>query len=143
VTDEFGLTRENCPGHTAFMRLEELVSNKANGLVCFGLFVEAKQVGFIGVEIDEDGGDGRFWLEKLAVVPSERHKGFGERLINRAIRHAMRHGGVIVRLGMMDEHTELKSWYKRLGFREASKRRFDHLPFTVCFMDKKLKASPR
>ncbi len=78
VADEFGLTRENCPGHTAFMTLEELIGNKANGLVCFGLFVEARQVGFIGVEIDETRGDGRFWLEKLAVVPSERHNGFGK-----------------------------------------------------------------
>ena len=44
-------------------------------------------------------------------------------------------GAKVLSLGMIDEHTILKEWYKELGFREMSVKKFEHLPFTVCFMD--------
>jgi hypothetical protein len=39
---------------------------------------------------------------------------------------------------MMDEHSVLKRWYLGLGFRETELTKFAHLPFVVCFMEKKL-----
>jgi len=42
---------------------------------------------------------------------------------------------------MINESTILKNWYKKLGFRETGTKNFEHLPFTVCFMDMNL--SPR
>ncbi len=41
-------------------------------------------------------------------------------------------------VGLVDENAVLKRWYAALGFRETGKKRFAHLPFTVCFMEKAL-----
>ena len=39
-------------------------------------------------------------------------------------------------IGLMDEHTVLKNWYKELGFKGIGAQVFHHLPFTVCFMER-------
>jgi hypothetical protein len=44
-------------------------------------------------------------------------------------------GGKKVTLGMIDSLTVLKEWYKSLGFEEKDTKKFEHLPFLVCFMD--------
>ena len=135
VTGQFGLTEENCPTHPAFMTAGQLEDMKDRGLKLFGLFSRGQQVGFIAVEKNEGGV---FWIEKLAVLPSHRHHGFGEKLVGHAIDYIRENGGTKVSLGMIDEHTVLKDWYKGLGFRQTSARRFPHLPFTVCMMEKNL-----
>ena len=133
VADEFGLTRENCPTHTSFLTTGSLRDQKSKGLKCFGLFGGEKQVGFVGVERD-DGAS--YWIEKLAVLPAYRHGGYGAKLVGFALDYMRQNGGTRARLGMMNEHTVLKDWYLGLGFREAELRRFPHLPFTVCLMEK-------
>ena len=145
VADQFGLTRENCPTHTAFLTTNGLKEQKNSGLKCFGLFAGEKQVGFVGVEkydpdtlVRLDPGTVRFWLEKLAVLWSERHNGYGEKLVSFAIDYVRQNGGTRIALGMMNEHTILKEWYFGLGFKEVELKTFPHLPFTVCFMEKDL-----
>jgi GNAT superfamily N-acetyltransferase len=135
VADQFGFTRENCPAHTAFLSIGELYEMKGRRLTLFGLFLKEQQVGFIAVE---NGEADVFWVEKLAVLPSHRHQGLGEKLVRHAIGFIGRNGGNMVRLGMIDEHKVLKDWYKCLGFVETSTRVFPHLPFTVCMMEKDL-----
>ena len=135
VADQFGFTRENCPAHTAFLKIGELHEMKRRGLTLFGLFLKEEQVGFIAVERNPSGV---FWIEKLAVLPSQRHGGYGRRLVGHAIDFITQEGGSKVGLGMIDEHKILKEWYKGLGFVETSTRVFAHLPFTVCMMEKEL-----
>jgi hypothetical protein len=38
-------------------------------------------------------------------------------------------------VGVIAEHTELVSWYERLGFAQTGTRRFPHLPFTVSYLE--------
>jgi ribosomal protein S18 acetylase RimI-like enzyme len=146
VADDFGLTRENCPDHTAFLPTKSLRKQRDHGLKCFGLFFDQTQIGFVGIEkYDPDTlvrlgpGEMRYWLEKLAVLPSYRHLGYGERLVDFAVHHIVENGGTRIGLGMMNEHSALKSWYLGLGFRETELRKFNHLPFVVCFMEKSLR----
>ncbi len=148
VADEFGLTRENCPGHTAFLTAKSLRNERDHGLKCFGLFSGQQQVGFVGVEgyqtdalVSLGPGENRYWLEKLAVLPSRRHEGYGEKLVDLAIQYVLELGGASIVLGMMNEHSVLKTWYIGLGFREMGLRKFDHLPFVVCFMERRLRPS--
>jgi hypothetical protein len=41
-------------------------------------------------------------------------------------------------IGIINENVRLKKWYIKHGFCEKALQRFDHLPFTVCFLEKEL-----
>jgi len=41
---------------------------------------------------------------------------------------------------MIDGHTVLKEWYKSLGFVQTATKKFERLPFLVCFMEYDLSA---
>jgi hypothetical protein len=49
----------------------------------------------------------------------------------------MKHGKK-VSVGIIDENLVLKNWYRDYGFVQTDIRRFEHLPFVVCFMEKEL-----
>ncbi|MEK7352972.1 MAG: GNAT family N-acetyltransferase [Chloroflexota bacterium] len=133
VAEEFGLTRENAPTHPSFLTVRWLKEKKSDDVKYFGLFLDNRQIGFVVIEkSDED----IYWVEKLAVIPAYRYGGFGAKLVGFAIDYIRGHGGKKVALGMMNEHTVLKNWYKKLGFREISTRKYPHLPFTVCYMER-------
>lgn len=132
VADEMGLTRENCPTHPSFITLEQLIQLKKRGFIFFGLFVEKEQVGFIAVEKADDA---LYYIEKLAVLPEYRHKGYGKILVETALAYIRENGGDKVSIGIIDEQSVLKDWYKEMGFGVISIKEFEHLPFTVCFME--------
>jgi ribosomal protein S18 acetylase RimI-like enzyme len=132
VAAEFGLTRVNCPTHPTFTTISQLRELRAKGVRFFGFFLGEKQVGCVGIE---KSGDNPYWMEKLAVIPKHRHQGYGERLVEFALDYVREKKGPTLSLGMINEHTVLKDWYKKLGFRETGIKRFSHLPFDVCFME--------
>jgi len=137
VAAQLKLTPENCPGHSAFITMDKLLDlhNKA---ACFGLYADNTQVGFAAAE---KGNDGRtFYLDKLAVVPGQRHKGYGDKLVKFVVAYVEEQGGKSIALGMIDSLTGLKEWYKSLGFKETGTKKFDHLPFLVCLMELDLSA---
>jgi len=134
VAIEFGLNKSNCPTHPSLITLDKLLElmNKAE---LFGLFLNDRQVGFVAVE-KADGGV--YYLDKLAVLPEYRHQGYGQKLVEFVAGYVSEHGGQKVSLGMINESAVLKDWYKELGFVETGTKTFEHLPFTVCFMDRSL-----
>ena len=132
VALEFGLNEGNCPAHPSLITLDKLLELKAKAKL-FGLFLNKIQVGFVAVERADDN---LYYLDKLAVLPDYRHKGYGEKLVGFVLSFVKKQDGQKVSLGMIDESTVLKDWYKELGFRETGKKNFEHLPFTVCFMEK-------
>jgi ribosomal protein S18 acetylase RimI-like enzyme len=134
VALEFGLHEGNCPTHPSLITLDKLLEldNKAE---LFGLFQNDQQVGFVAVEKADDS---IYYLDKLAVLPDCRHKGYGQKLVEFVMSYGEEHGGQKVSLGMINESTILKDWYKKRGFTEAGTKKFEHLPFVVCFMDKSL-----
>jgi ribosomal protein S18 acetylase RimI-like enzyme len=134
VALEFGLNEGNCPTHPSFITLDRLLELKKKAKL-FGLFLNNLQVGFVAIEKAEDKV---CYLDKLAVLPQYRHKGYGRRLVGFVSSYVKKHDGQKVSLGMIDESTVLKNWYKELGFEETGKKNFEHLPFTGCFMEKSL-----
>jgi ribosomal protein S18 acetylase RimI-like enzyme len=134
VALEFGLNEGNCPTHPSLITLDKLLELKEKARL-FGLFLNKIQVGFVAIEKADDTV---YYLDKLAVLPDFRHKGYGEKLVEFVSSFVKKQDGQKVSLGMIDESTVLKDWYKELGFRETGKRNFEHLPFTVCFMEKGL-----
>jgi ribosomal protein S18 acetylase RimI-like enzyme len=77
-------------------------------------------------------------MERLAVVPEHRHNGYGKELTDFVFKYASSQGGKKVSIGIINENIELKDWYTEYGFTETSIRKYDHLPFTVCFMEKRI-----
>lgn len=132
VARQQGLTIENCPSHSAFLTMDKLLELHKKA-TCFGLYADCRQAGFVAVE-KADPAD-TFYLDKLAVLPNMRHKGYGSRLVKHAVDYVKKQGGRKIGLGMIDSHTLLKDWYKSLGFRQTGTKKFDHLPFVVCFME--------
>jgi ribosomal protein S18 acetylase RimI-like enzyme len=135
VASEFALTRKNCPTHPSFVTARQLDELQRKGLKFFGLFLGDKQIGFVAVEKADKT---LYYIEKLAVLPPYRHAGYGRTLMEFALNYVRKSMGEKVSLGVIDEHTVLKNWYKTIGFEETITRKYDHLPFTVCFMEKEV-----
>jgi ribosomal protein S18 acetylase RimI-like enzyme len=104
-------------------------------VLLFVLFSGDRQVGFVAIEKADNN---LYYMEKLAVLPEYRHKGYGTRLVRFVLDYIKNKGGKKLSTGIIDEHTILKNWYKGMGFKEISTQKFPHLPFTVCFMEKEL-----
>jgi diamine N-acetyltransferase len=135
VAAEFKLTKENCPTHPSLITVKQLNEMKRKGLKLFGLFDGDVQTGFVAVEKKK----GHVYLvEKLAVLPEHQHKGHGGELMTFVADFAKNAGGKTVSIGIIDEHVGLKDWYKAMGFKQTAITKFEHLPVTVCFMEKAL-----
>lgn len=135
VADQFNLTRENAPSNPAFIETGALVSASEKGIRFFGLFDDIQLLGCIAVE---KAMDSVYYIERLAVLPEFRHRGHGSKLLNFACEHIREAGGRYISIGIINEHSVLKKWYLYHGFYETGLKQFDHLPFTVCFMEKVL-----
>ena len=135
VADEFGLTRESCPAHPAFITHGRLRKMGAEGLRLFALADAGDTVGVVGIK-RLDGG--RHALEKLCVLPEHRRHGHGRRLVEFACGAVKPAGGKIVEIGTIDEHALLKEWYADQGFVAKATKRFEHFPFAICLMEKRV-----
>jgi ribosomal protein S18 acetylase RimI-like enzyme len=133
VALELNLTRENSPTHPSFITTGRLREDRNKGVKFFGLFLGEKQVGFVAVERADVG---LYYVERLAVLPEYRHRGYGKRLMEFAFEYIETNGGKKVSIGIINEQAILKNWYREMGFQEMSTRQFAHLPFTVCFMER-------
>lgn len=77
-------------------------------------------------------------LDHLAVLPPYRHLGLGKELVAYAADYAKDHlGAQKIQIGIVEENTVLKTWYQSQGFIHTGTKTFDHLPFTVGFMELK------
>lgn len=136
VADEFHLTKENCPGHTAFMTLDKLQNSFKSGNRMFLYYSGSIPVGFFSLkQIDCETRE----LDHLSVLPEYRHCGIGKDLLDYAEETVHEQNGKLLKIGIMEENERLIQWYIKNGFVSTSTKRFEHLPFTVGFMEKELK----
>lgn len=131
VAADFGLTRQNCATNPAFLTDEKLFQELARGVRMLGLFEGQKQVGFVALEKSDSG---LWFLEKLAVLPARRHKGYGRQLMDHGREYVRLHGGKRISIGVIFENTVLLDWYEAYGFTRTALKTFPHLPFTVCLL---------
>lgn len=132
VADEFNLTRDNCPSHTAFISLEKLQSQYAEGRAMFLYEKGGEKVGYFSIKKSKNTAE----LDNLAVLPSYRHFGIGREMIGYAKKYANEHlQANKLTIGIIEENAVLKKWYESLGFIHTGTKVFPHLPFTVGFME--------
>lgn len=135
IARDFGLTENNCPSHTAFMTLEKLGKQFEEGRPMFLFYQEDVPVGYFSLTKCND----EVWeLNNLAVLPDYRHSGCGKAIVDYAVETVKNYGGNKISIGIIEENTILKNWYLKLGFKHISIRKFEHLPFTVGFMEKNI-----
>lgn len=82
--------------------------------------------------------DGNVELDNLSVLPEYRHYCIGAKMVNFAVETAKTMMAEKLKIGIIEENTRLKDWYTRLGFQHLGTKKFEHLPFTVGFMEKEL-----
>jgi ribosomal protein S18 acetylase RimI-like enzyme len=135
VAVEFGLTPENCPSNAAFVTEDDLRKMQEKGSVLFGLFDAGNQIGFVALR---KASGTLFYLEKLAVSPASGHSGNGKHLMDFSTEYVRKAGGQTISIGIIDKNSRLKNWYIDYGFHETEIKRFPHLPFTVCILEKSI-----
>jgi GNAT superfamily N-acetyltransferase len=131
VAEEMGITYENAPLFPAFITIERLEEMRSRGAIFFGYFIGRKQVGVIAMEKRDNG---EYFMERLAVLPEYWHGGIGRELVDFVIDYVRKLGIKKLYLGMVNEQKVLKDWYKGMGFQEVEVKKFEQLPFSVCFM---------
>ena len=132
VAEEFGLTENNCPSHTAFMTIDKLEKQFDYGRPMFLSYQDDIPVGYFSLAKCRD----KEWeLNNLAVLPEYRHLGIGKAMVDYAVATVKNYGGNKISIGIIEENSILKNWYLNLGFKHISTRKFEHLPFVVGFME--------
>jgi len=96
-----------------------------------------KNIGFVAIEKSLTTPD-TFYIEKMAVLPDCRHQGIGKLLMDFASNRIAELGGRYISVSLINSNTVLKNWYCQQGYVECSIKTFEHLPFDVCFMEKKV-----
>ena len=73
---------------------------------------------------------------EIGRVPRLPAQGYGRQLIDAAVRAVKEAGGRRISIGIINENTVLKEWYKSNGFTETEIKEFPHLPFSVCYLER-------
>jgi len=138
VAERFGLTQENAPSHPSNCTVDWIRKDMERGVTYCAIENKNHIVGCVALE----RANSEVWyLERLAVLPDHRRRGFGKALVNHVLSESKLLGVNYVSIGIIAEHTELKNWYKGLGFVEGESKEFPHLPFRVTFMSYGIKKS--
>jgi len=131
VAERFGLTPQNSPTHPSNCRPEWLLREMDRGVSFYMLENDGQPVGCAALEKISDEV---CYLERLAVLPQERRKGFGAALVRHVLSKARLLDVYRVGIGIIAEHKELQNWYEKLGFEEVESKRFPQLIFQVTLM---------
>lgn len=132
VAENFGLTVENCPNHTSFITEDKLKKQFSDGSDMFLYEKDEKYIGYFSL-IKKSRSV--YELDNLSVLPEFRHMGIGREMVEYAKNYANLKNGETISIGIIEENTVLKEWYKQLGFEHKGTKKFEHLPFTVGFME--------
>ena len=133
VADELKLTKENAPTNPAFIEKDALHRMHEKKIDMFAVVDGEACIGFVALEKADQGV---YYMERLAILPEYRHRGYGKKLLDFVVKHVRERGGKEISIGIINENEVLKNWYLDYGFMEIETKEFQHLPFTVCFMQK-------
>ena len=133
VADEFGFSRENAPGFTAFATSAERLAWHMDGehRLMYLDEEEGRICGYYSLLLQ---GDGACELGNLAVLPEYRHRGIGSKLLQHAVETAGKQHCTVMNLGIVEENTVLRKWYERNGAVHTGTQKYDFFPFTCGYM---------
>lgn len=132
VAEDFEFTREKNPGHVSFMPLEKLQSRYDSGWNMYGYYHNDLLIGFFALSKETES---EYELHHLAILPNYRHNGYGIDILDYAKKKVAEWGGSKIKISIIEESIKLKNWYIANGFKHIGVHKFEHLPFTVGFME--------
>jgi N-acetylglutamate synthase-like GNAT family acetyltransferase len=135
VAKRFDLMPENAPRHPSNCTKDWIQKDMERGVTYFVIYNENIVIGCVALE---KANSDVCYLERLAVLPDHRRRGFGNALVTHVLSQAKNLGAKRVNIGIIAEKNELKKWYKEIGFVEQESKEFPRLPFNVTFMSYKL-----
>jgi len=138
VAKRFGLTPENTPRHPSNCTVDWIRNDMEDGVTYFAIGANNHVVGCVALE---KANSEVCYLERLAVLPNQRIRGFGKALVNHVLSEVKLLGVNYVSTGIIAEQTELKNWYKGFKFVGGESQEFPHLPFRVTFVSYGIKKS--
>lgn len=131
VADRFQLTEKTCFTHPAFCTDEKIQRSLFKGEEFFILMEESRAVGCVALlRANRDV----YFMERLAVLPEYRTRGYGSILVQHCIQLARKRAARRVVVGVIADQTELIEWHRRQGFRFKQYARFHDVPYSVAFM---------
>ncbi|MBN1849147.1 MAG: GNAT family N-acetyltransferase [Deltaproteobacteria bacterium] len=131
VAERFNLSAENCPKHPSNCVDDWIKNDFDSGVIYYILEHQGIPVACVGLEkADPD----QYYLERLAVLPGLRKRGFGRTIVEHVFNQARNIGVKKISIGIIEKQRELKNWYQKMGFIEKATQEFAHLPFLVTFM---------
>jgi N-acetylglutamate synthase-like GNAT family acetyltransferase len=139
VAERFELTIKNCPKNPAFCTQERIKSDFDRGLRYYILEKDGQPCGCVAIE---KAAPDACYLERLAVLPQHRRKGYGKALVNHIFDQAGKKDAKKLEVAMISENIELKNWYMQFGFVQKGTKKFDHLMFIVAFMSAEIDDTP-
>jgi N-acetylglutamate synthase-like GNAT family acetyltransferase len=128
VALRFDLTPKNAPRHPSNCTEEWIQKDTERGVTYYVMENENLVVGCVALE---QANSDVCYLERLAILPHQRRHGFGKALVTHALSQAKLLGVHRVNIGIIAQQTELKNWYREIGFVEQESKEFPHLPFRV------------
>ena len=131
--ERFELTHENCPTHPSFCTKEWVEADMKRTVRYYILEIERRIGGCAALEQVHDEIS---FLQKLAVLPNHRRKGYGRALVHHILREAQTQGARVVRVAVITEFATLVKWYKKIGFIEVKSDRVANLPFGVTILER-------
>jgi N-acetylglutamate synthase-like GNAT family acetyltransferase len=107
VADRFKLTPANCPKHPSNCTDKWVENDFARGVDYFILEHMDRPVGCVAIESAKAD---LCYLERLAVLPHKRNKGFGSQLVGHIFQTARKLGSKKISIGIIAAPTELAQW---------------------------------
>ena len=138
VAERFNFNYDTSPKHPSFCTSDWVKEDFIRGVVYFIFELNDKPVGCVAFETPEPG---IAYLNRLSVIPSARNAGIGKKMVFHHLNYSKTKAISKVSIGIIAQHTELKEWYKQIGFQERETVQFKHLPFEVCYMNYIIKKS--
>jgi len=131
VAVKFGITKENNPKHPSFYDEAWTLADFERGEAYFLYKINDENAGCVAFEMPNPNVG---YLNRLSVLPAYRKRGIGAALVRHVFQYGRTKGVPEISIGIIAKHTDLKNWYKKLGFAENGLKKFPHLPFDVLFM---------
>ncbi|GCF93185.1 hypothetical protein NRIC_10760 [Enterococcus florum] len=131
VAEEFALTIDNCPTNGAFTQAYHLVEDLERGKLLYGVFYQKTLIGFFELLAKQNQ---EYALEKVAILPEYRHRGYGSLTMVYIKALVKVNGGKAIQVGIIEKNIRLKKWYEQHGFIHLETKQINSLPFDVGLM---------
>jgi diamine N-acetyltransferase len=134
IAYSLGITPENGPSHPSNCKDCWIEENMNKGEIYFICSYKDRVIGTIAYKIKGSV----LTMKHLAVLPKFWGLGLGSSLVNHIFECAKSQKVSSINIGLIDDNSRLKEWYKSFGFSPCKTKKIQGLPYRLTFMKKSL-----